>query len=157
MKTRRPFMTSVAGVGYRIGIPGIPLLLLVGLILFLVAVVSSNIHGSLADYWLLVAVGWLSVFFIFAIISVLAGYWLLRIVALCRGQGRYASEAEDLLPAYAGILPVVGFTALLIDGAGAPVWLYVLGVVSVVLGLGAFVDFLALGRRSQQRKGNRRG
>jgi hypothetical protein len=157
MKTRRPFMNSLAVAGYRIGIPGIPLLLLVGLILFLVAVVSSNIRGSLADYWLPVAIGWLSVFFIFAIIGVLAGYWLPRIVVLCQGQGRYAPGAEDSLPAYAGILPVVGFTALLIDGTGAPVWLYVLGVASVVLGLGAFVDSLALGRRSKRQKGNRRG
>lgn len=157
MKTRRPFMTSLAGVGYRIGIPGIPLLLLIGLILFLVAVVSANISGSLADYWFLVAVGWLSVFFAFAIIGVLAGYWLPRIVVLRRGQGRYMPGAEDSLPAYTGILPVVGFTALLIDGAGSPVWLYVLGVVSVVLGLGAFVDSLALGRRPKKQQGGRRG
>lgn len=157
MKTRRPFMTSLAGVGYRIGIPGIPLLLLVGLILFLVAVVSANISGSLAGYWFLVAIGWLSVFFASAIIGVLAGYWLPRIMVIRRGQGRYVPQAGDSLPAYAGILPVVGFTALLIDGAGAPVWLYVLGVVSMVLGLGAFVDSLALGRRSKKQQGSRRG
>ena len=157
MKTRRPLITSLAGVGYRIGIPGIPLLLLIGLLLFLVAVVSSNISGSLADYWFLVAIGWLSAFFAFAIIGVLAGYWLPRLEVLRRGQRRYASGAEDSLPAYAGILPVVGFTALLIDGTGAPVWLYVLGVVSVVLGLGAFVDSLALGRRSKKHQGSRRG
>ncbi|MBV9013137.1 MAG: hypothetical protein JO272_14010 [Pseudonocardiales bacterium] len=157
MTGHRPVVARLARAGYRFGIPGIPLLLLVGLALFLSALVSSNLRGSLADYWFLVAIGWLSSFFAFAIIGVLAGYWLPRIMVVRRGQERYVPEAEDWLPAYAGILPVVGFTALIIDGSGAPVWLYVLGVVSVVVGLAAFVDTLQLGRRSKKRKAGRRG
>jgi hypothetical protein len=118
---------------------------------------SSNLRGSIAGYWFLVAIGWLSSLFIFAIIGVLAGYWLPRIMVVLLGQERYVPEVEDWLPAYAGILPVVGLTALIIDGSGAPVWLYVLGVVSVVIGLAAFVDSLQLGRGSTKRRAGRRG
>lgn len=157
MKGHRPVIARIAGAGYRVSIPGIPLLLLVGLVLFLVAVVSSNIRGSLADYWFLVAMGWLSAFFVFAIIGMLAGYWLPRIVLLRCGQRHHAPEVNDWLPGYGGILPLVGLTALIIDGSGAPGWLYVLGVVSVVLGMGAFVDTLQLGRGSKKRKGGGRG
>jgi hypothetical protein len=157
MTGRQPVVARLVRAGYRFGIPGIPLLLLVGLVLFLVAVASSNIHGSLADYWFLVAIGWLSIFFVFVIIGVLAGYWLPRIVLLRRDQGRYLPEVDDWLPAYAGILPAVGFTALIIDGSGAPIWLYVLGAASVVIGLAAFVDTLQLGQRLKKQQGRRRG
>lgn len=157
MTGHRSVVARLVRAGYRFGIPGIPLLLLVGLVLFLSAVVSSNLQGSLADYWFPVAIGWLSSFFIFASIGVLAGYWLPRIMVVRLGQERYVPEVEDWLPAYAGILPVVGFTALIIDGSGAPVWLYVLGLVSVVIGLAAFVDTLQVGRRSTKQRGRRRG
>lgn len=157
MTRRRPVVARLTQAGSLFGLPGIPLLLLVGLILFLVAVVSSNIRGSVAGYWHLVVIGWLSLLFVFAIIGVLAGYWLPRVVFLRRGQGRYVPDIGDWLPLYVGILPVGGLTVLIVDGRGSPVWLVVLGVVSVMLGLGAFVDTLQLGRRSNKRNGGRRG
>ncbi|MGH3875107.1 MAG: hypothetical protein ACRDSR_27020 [Pseudonocardiaceae bacterium] len=153
MTCRRPVAARLAAAGSRFGLPGIPLLLLVGLILLLFAVVFSNSRGSVAGYWHLVMIGWFSLLFFFAIIGVLAGYWLPRIVFLRRGQGRYVPDIGDWLPSYVGILPAGGLTVLIIDGHGAPFWLFVLGVASVVLGLGAFVDTLQLGRRSRKPEG----
>ncbi|MGH3886246.1 MAG: hypothetical protein ACRDSZ_06705 [Pseudonocardiaceae bacterium] len=157
MTRRRPVADRVVAAGSLFAVPGIPMLLLVGLILFVVAVASSNIRGSLADYWPLVAIGWLSLLFVFAIIGVLVGYWLPWIVVFRRGQRRYVPEVDLWRPLYVGVLPVVGLTVLITDGRGAPVWLFVLGVVSVVLGLGAFVETLQLGRWSNKQRGGRRG
>ncbi len=150
--TDRQLIARIAGTGSLASIPGIPLLLLVGVVLFLVAVVSSNISGSLPDYWSLVALGWLTALFALAIVGVLTGYWLPRVELFRRGEGPYVPALDNWLLSYVGVLPVVGFTALIIKWDGTSAWPYVLGSISVALGLGAVIDSQLVLRRAASRR-----
>lgn len=154
--TRRERIARVEAAGSLAGVPGIPLLLLVGLILFLTAIVSSSIGGSLPEYWSQVAIWWLSVFFVFAIIGVLAGYWLPRVGSLVRGRGTWVPGLDSWLLSNVGALPVVGFTVLIVEWDGDPVWAYVLGALSLILGVGAMIDTYLVLRRSASTKQRRR-
>jgi len=150
--TGRQLVARIAGTGSLAGVPGIPLLLLAGVVLFLVAVVSSSISGSLSDYWSLVALGWLTALFILAIVGVLTGYWLPRAELFRRGEGPYVPALDNWLLSYVGVLPVGGLAALIIKWDGTPAWPYVLGSISVALGLAADIDSRLVLRRAQSRR-----
>lgn len=155
MKTCRQLMARLAGAASRAVVPGIPLLLLIGLFGIGAWVVTSNVQGSKAD-WSVVGALWCSLLFAFAIVGLLAGYWLPRVVFVRRGWGRYVPGIDDWTVAIASTVPFGVLLTLIFQVDSVPIWLYVLGVVSVVLAEGAFVDTQQLSRRLRK-KANRRG
>jgi hypothetical protein len=156
MKTSRRLMLRLADVAARGGLPGIPLLGLIGLLGIAAWVVTSNIQGARAD-WSVVGALWCTLLFVFAIAGVLAGYWLPRVGLALRGSVRYVPDMNDLTVVYTSIVPLGVLLILIFQVEGVPLWLYVLGVLSVVLGGAAFVDSLQLGRGPKKRKAGRRG
>jgi hypothetical protein len=152
----RERVARLAAAGALVGVPGIPLLLLVALALFLVAFMNSVVAGPLPDYWSYVATGWLSAFFSFATVGVLAGYWLPRAELLGRGRGSYVPAPDDRLLSYVGVLPLVAYIVLILEWGGDPGWLYGLGMLSLLFGMGAMLDSYLVLRRSPSGK-KRRG
>ncbi|MGH3831270.1 MAG: hypothetical protein ACRDRS_12630 [Pseudonocardiaceae bacterium] len=136
--------------------PGIPLLILIGLFGVAAWVVTSNIQGSRVD-WSVALILWSALLFVFAIVGLLASYWLPRIVSIRRGLVRYVPDMEDWTVAIASNFPLAVLITLFFQVKGLPVWLYALGAVSVVLGQVAFVDQQLVTRRPKKRKGGRRG
>jgi hypothetical protein len=152
MTTPKRHMLRLAEVAARGVVPGIPLLMLIGLVGLGAWVVTSKIQGSRAD-WSVVGTLWCVLLFVFAIIGVLAGYWLPRVVFARRGWVRYVPDIDDWTVAIASTVPLGVLLTLIFQVEGVPVWLYVLGVGSVVLGWAAFVDTLQLGRGSKKQQG----
>lgn len=156
MKIYRRLVVPLAGVASRAVQPGIPLLMLIGLCGVVAWVVTENIQGSRAD-WSAVLILWCTLLFVFAIVGLLASYWLPRIVSVSRGWSRYVPDIDDWTVSIASTVPLGVLLTLIFQVDSVPVWLYVLGVVSVVLGEGTFVDSLQLGRGSKKQRGRRRG
>jgi hypothetical protein len=156
MTTSRRLKIHLAGVVSRAVVPGIPLLMLIGLVGLGAWVVTSKIQGYRAD-WSVVGAFWCSLLFVFAIAGLLTGYWLPRVVSVRRGWVRYVPDIDDWTVAIASTVPLGVLLTLIFQVEGVPVWLYALGVGSVVLGWAAFIDSLQLGRGSTKQQGRRRG
>ncbi|MGH3826451.1 MAG: hypothetical protein ACRDQX_04650 [Pseudonocardiaceae bacterium] len=136
--------------------PGIPLLMLIGFCGVVAWVVTSNIQGSRAD-WSVALILWSALLFVFAIAGLLVSYWLPRIVSIRRSLVRYVPDIDDWTVAITANLPLAVLITLFFQVNGLPVWLYVLGAVSVVLGAAAFIDQQRVTRRPKKRKGSGRG
>ena len=155
MKASKRLALHLAEVAAKGVVPGIPLLLLIGLVGAGAWVVTSNVQGSRAD-WSVIGALWCTLLFIFAIAGLLAGYWLFRFVFVRRGWVRYVPDIDDWTVAYASTVPLGVLLFLIFQVGSVPIWLYALGAVAVVLGEAAFVDAQQLGQRLRK-KISRRG
>ncbi len=122
------------------GLIGVPLLLLVGLVGWLLWIVISVIRGNTLD-WSLVVWTWGALFFLSAILGMFGGHWNRRIANWWQGRGPDAPHVAYILT-MSMALPVAVFAGMStrLRNEGIPVWLWVLGGLSAALGVASFVD-----------------
>lgn len=140
----------LARTGTLIAVPIIPMWGVLGLVIGIVAFVSIAVTREVADYWFVVGVIWLTLLFVLAIVSVLANYWIPR--AMSRGR--------EVLPGlfvvfYGGGIPALAWIIWILEFEN-PLWLVILGAVSITLGVGSFVDALVI-RPFLAKRGRARG
>lgn len=136
---RKPVSGRLDRTGDLLVFPGVPFLILVAFVLYVVSYTIAEVTGSLADYWTLIPKIWLVVFFGFVIVSLLLKYWILRLASLLT-RGKYVSP-EAISSGYAVGTPI-GVWALMLTlyRSDVPVWLHVIATVAVVLGVAMDVE-----------------
>ncbi|MPZ66620.1 MAG: hypothetical protein GEU83_14285 [Pseudonocardiaceae bacterium] len=134
----------------KAGLIGVPLLLPVGLVLFVAWIVVSFMSDDTVD-WLPVTWTWLTVFFLSAILGMLSGHWNRRTANWWHGRKRDAPRISFILTmSMAAPLSAFAVMAMRMRSDGVPTWLWVLGGLAVVLGVATFVDdFRSIGRGGQ--------
>jgi hypothetical protein len=136
-------VSALSTIGRRTcsaGLIGVPLLLLVGLVLWLLWVALSFIRGDALDWWPVVW-GWGAAFFSSAILGMFGGHWNRRIANWWNGRGVEASRVVYIFTlSTAGPLPVFIVMVTRMRSDGVPGWLWVLAGLAVVLGIITLID-----------------
>jgi hypothetical protein len=133
----------------RAGLIGVPLLLLVGLVLWLLWIVTSSISGDPVD-WSLVLWTWGGLFFLSAILGMFGGHWNLRISYWWHGRV-FSSSRVSMILTMSTTLPVAAFIVMVtrMRSDGLPSWLWSLAGFTIVLGIATIIDeFRSTGRGS---------
>lgn len=122
------------------GLIAVPLLLPVGLVLFVAWTVVSLISGDAVD-WSLVELAWGALFFLSAILGMFGGHWNRRIANWWHGRVRDGSQISLLLM-MSNSLPVAAFAVMVtrMREDGVPGWMWVLAGLAALSGVATFID-----------------
>jgi ABC-type Na+ efflux pump permease subunit len=136
-------MNNLAKLGRRTcraGLIGVPVLMLVGLVLWLLWVVVSLASAGPVD-WSPVVWTWAALFFVSATLGMFGGHWNRRVADWWHGRAPSASQLSSILT-MSMILPIPAFIVMVtrMRNDGVPEWLWVLAGFTVVLGMTTAVD-----------------
>lgn len=143
-------MSTLSEVGRRAckaGLIGVPLLLPVGLVLFLAWAVVSFVSGDVVD-WSPVGWAWGVLFFVSAVLGMFGGHWNRRIVNWWQSRGRDAPQISLILM-MSKTLPIAAFVVMVtrMRSDGVPEWLWALAGFTAALGIATFIDDIPSTRR----------
>ncbi|MPZ66619.1 MAG: hypothetical protein GEU83_14280 [Pseudonocardiaceae bacterium] len=141
---------SISEIGRRVckaGLIGVPLLLPVGLVLWLLWLVVSLLSDDGVSWSPLLWI-WGALFFLSAILGMFGGHWNRRIANWWYSRGRDAPRVSLILIMSATV-PIAAFLVMAtrMRSDGVPGWLWVLAGLTVVLGIATNADqFRSTGR-----------
>lgn len=136
-------MNNLTRIGHRTcsaGLIGVPVLMLVGVVLWLLWVVVSLVSADPVNWWPLLWT-WAALFFAAATLGMFGGHWNRRVGDWWHGRGPRASQLSTILT-MSTILPIPAFIVMVtrMRSDGVPGWLWVLAGFTVVLGMTTAID-----------------
>lgn len=140
-------LSNIARQACKSGLIGVPLLLPVGLVLWLLWLAVSLMSDDGVD-WSPVLWTWGGLFFLSAILGMFGGHWNRRIANWWQGKGRDAPRVSLILIMSATV-PIAVFIVMVtrMRSDEIPGWLWVLAGLTTVLGIVTDVDqFRSTGR-----------